>query len=156
MSRFIFAFAGLWLACLNSSAATDLAGGAEIYQRCAVCHLPGGEGIPGAFPPLKNRLAALASSEEGRAYVIMVVKSGLMGPIKVEQATFQGVMPAQLLTDDQIAGVLNYVAAGLGEAPPDWQFFDAQEVGATVAEHPDSTGNKVAEQRRQLSLFLSP
>ena len=33
------------------------------YQRCAACHLPTGEGIPGAFPPLKGRVAKIAASD---------------------------------------------------------------------------------------------
>ena len=34
---------------------------ADAYASCAACHLPDGVGIPGAFPPIRNRAAKIAA-----------------------------------------------------------------------------------------------
>ena len=102
------------------------------YQRCAACHLATGEGIPGAFPPLKNRVASIAASDEGRAYLVSVVNAGLMGSITVNGIPYMGVMPAQGSSYDAagISKVLNYSVAVLDQenVQPDWQAFSTEEV----------------------------
>jgi mono/diheme cytochrome c family protein len=88
--------------------------GQEAYQRCVVCHQPDGAGIPGVFPALKDRLAPIAETVEGREFLTMVLAEGLIGTINIEGQNYMGAMPAQGLTDAQIAAVLNYVVAGFG------------------------------------------
>jgi mono/diheme cytochrome c family protein len=89
--------------------------GRQLYQRCAVCHQPTGQGVPGTFPPL-------AGSEWGTAanaqLPIRIVLRGLQGPITVKGQKFNGTMPAfgtgQPMTDADVAAVLTYVRSSWG------------------------------------------
>ena len=99
-------------ALFSAPAAAQTADGAAIYKRCAACHLASGDGVPGAFPPLRADIRALAARPDGRRYLILVVTRGVSGPITVEGKPYRGVMPAQAgLTDAQVAAVLNHVLA---------------------------------------------
>lgn len=93
MSKILLAFSALIFS-LSFAAYGDDAG-AKAYKRCSACHLATGKGVPGAFPPVKDRLVPFANYKEGRDYLIMVVEAGLMGPIKVNGMTYRSVMPAQ-------------------------------------------------------------
>ncbi len=98
--------------------------GATIFKRCAACHLPTGAGVPGAFPPLKADVSALAGSPTGRRYLALVVIRGVSGPITVGGKPFRGTMPAQSgLNDEQVAAVLNHVLRGSAAKP-----FSVKEV----------------------------
>lgn len=126
-------FALLGLAVFAAPAAAQTADGAAIYKRCAACHLATGAGVPGAFPPLRADIRALAAKPDGRRYLILVVTKGVSGPITVEGKPYRGVMPAQAgLGDVQIAAVLNHVLATSakgGTAKP----FTAAEVAQVKA-----------------------
>ena len=76
-----------------------------LMQTCFACHQANGQGIPGAFPPL-------ASSDFLNADVVRaigIVKHGLNGEVTVNGTPFNSVMPAQNLSDEEIADVLTYV-----------------------------------------------
>lgn len=90
------------------------------YAACAACHLADGQGVPGAFPPLRNRSAAIARVEGGREYLITVASFGLMGEIRVENIAYAGVMPGQkgAMGADAIAGALNFLVFGLSDRDP--------------------------------------
>jgi nitrite reductase (NO-forming)/hydroxylamine reductase len=78
---------------------------------CAACHQPNGEGLPGAFPPLAKSDFLL----EDKTRAIRVVLDGLSGPIVVNGANYNSVMPAQFhLKDDTIADILTYVMTAWG------------------------------------------
>lgn len=114
--------------------------GSTAWKRCAACHLADGRGVPGAFPRLAGRLSDAANTETGRAYLILTVTSGVMGPIEVDGKTIRGIMPAQAgLTDADVAAVLNH-ASSLpgpdGKAPAPVKPFTAEEVAAVKAAHP--------------------
>ncbi|HXA36753.1 MAG TPA: c-type cytochrome, partial [Steroidobacteraceae bacterium] len=70
-------------------------GAAVFSSRCAVCHGPQAAGIPGSFPSLHEQVVAFAKIPQGRDYLVMVVTTGLMGPLKVGGVSYNGVMPAQ-------------------------------------------------------------
>lgn len=121
--------------------------GAVAWKRCAACHLADGKGVPGAFPRLAGRLHDAAASEAGRAYLILTVTAGVMGPIEVDGKTIRGVMPAQAgLTDADVAAVLNH-AANLpgpdGKKAPPAKAFTSEEVAAVKAAHPAANPNAV-------------
>lgn len=85
--------------------------GAEIYNNfCATCHLGGGQGIPGTFPPL----AGSDWLTEKRLETIHAVKFGLSGPITVNGQKYDNLMPAPGLTDQEVTDVLNYIAYSWG------------------------------------------
>jgi cytochrome c553 len=109
---------------------------ADAYATCAACHLPDGAGVPGAFPPIRNRAATIAGLDGGREYLITVVSYGLMGTIEVGGTQFFGVMAgnAGMLDAGAIAAALNYVVFELNEADAaDVEPFTTAEVEAVQA-----------------------
>ncbi|VXC13117.1 Copper-containing nitrite reductase [Flavobacterium sp. 9R] len=85
--------------------------GKGVYDKvCVACHQPTGQGIPGAFPPLAK--SDYLNKDVNRA--IKGVVKGLSGPITVNGKKFSGAMPAQALSDQQIADALTYVYASWG------------------------------------------
>ena len=147
--QFLIGLLGLVLAS-STVAETGEAG----YQRCAACHLPTGEGIPGAFPPLAGRVAQIAASDEGRAYLVSVVNAGLMGSIIVDGTPYMGVMPAQGSSYDAagISNVLNYTVQEIDKAnvQPDWKEFTAGEVATLIKANPEATSQSNAKLRQAL------
>ncbi len=80
--------------------------GAEVYKQvCQACHQANGEGLPNAFPPLAKSDYLLAD----KVRTIKQVLKGSSGEITVNNQKFNGAMPPQNLTDEQVADVLNYV-----------------------------------------------
>jgi hypothetical protein len=150
--------AHLWVGILGLVLASGaVAGGASNkadYQRCAACHLPGGEGIPGAFPPLKGRVASIAASDEGRAYLVAVINAGLMGSITVDGVPYMGVMPAQGSSFDAagISKVLNYTIQEIDQAnvAADWKAFSAEEVQGLIEANSAATSQSNAKLREAL------
>ena len=85
--------------------------GKQVYDTvCAACHQPGGQGLPGVFPPLAQSDFLMADPERA----VRILLQGLSGPITVNGKQFQGVMPKLPLTDEDIAGVLSYVRSNFG------------------------------------------
>jgi len=80
--------------------------GKEIYvTTCFACHQSEGQGIPGAFPPLAKSDYLNADSKRA----IKTILHGLSGEITVNGKKFNSVMPAQNLSDDEIANVMTYI-----------------------------------------------
>jgi mono/diheme cytochrome c family protein len=108
------------------------AGGAEIFaSRCAICHQPHGQGIPGMYPPLADSIGAYVKVPQGRAYFVHVVSFGMTGPIAVHGQSYNGLMqPWPSLSDDEIAQVLNFVMATFNAKllPKHFPPFTADEV----------------------------
>lgn len=72
---------------------------------CQTCHQANGEGLPGAFPPLKGAKDWMKDCGTHAGYVI----NGLKGEIEVAGAKYNGVMPAQAnLSDLEIAAAITY------------------------------------------------
>ncbi len=87
--------------------------GKRIYsQNCAACHQGSGKGIPGAFPPLAG--SDFLNANKDRAIEVLV--NGLNGKISVNGKEFNGVMPAQNLSDEDIANVLTYAYSQWGNS----------------------------------------
>lgn len=85
---------------------------ANFYQQhCGICHLDAGQGVPGAFPPLDQRLAIWSGSDAGQAYLASVLANGLYGVVEVNGQQYAGAMPglATQLSNIEMAGLLNYV-----------------------------------------------
>jgi nitrite reductase (NO-forming) len=78
---------------------------------CSVCHQNDGAGLPNVFPPLAKSDYLMADKERS----IAVVLNGLSGPVTVNGAAFNSVMPPMSqLTDDEIANILTYVRNAFG------------------------------------------
>ncbi|PZX55789.1 copper-containing nitrite reductase [Algoriphagus chordae] len=80
--------------------------GKRLYARtCLACHQEEGQGIPSAFPPLAK--SDYLNADVDRA--ISIVLHGLSGEIEVNGETYNSVMTAQTLSDEEVASVLTYV-----------------------------------------------
>lgn len=77
---------------------------------CAACHQAGGEGVAKAFPPLAKSDYLNADPKRG----IQAIVHGLHGKITVNGETYDSVMPAISLSDEQVANVLTYVLNSWG------------------------------------------
>lgn len=93
-----------------------IAKGQVLYNTCASCHTPSGQGVPGAFPPLAGS-EWVNGPEEG---IIRILLHGLAGPITVKGNPYNGNMPAfgpgggYAWNDAKIAQVLTYVRQAWG------------------------------------------
>jgi len=83
--------------------------GEQLYTLyCSACHGTDGKGAnDGAFPPLAG--SSWVEGEPKRSVAIVI--NGLIGPIEVKGKAYNLAMPpqGQVLGDDQIAAILNYV-----------------------------------------------
>jgi nitrite reductase (NO-forming) len=124
-----------------TKAATELAGGkvtkeaqiaagkALFAGTCSVCHQAEGQGLEGVFPPLAK--SDFFNADAKRA--IDLVLNGKSGKVTVNGKDFNSTMPPMSqLNDDEIANILTYVSADLGNAG---KAFSAAE----VAEHRAAT-----------------
>ena len=85
----------------NSSVIKELDGKALYTQNCASCHQPSGEGLAGAFPPLKGSPIV---NDQNYELMVRIILQGY------DARTEYGVMPAlgELLNDAEIAAIVNY------------------------------------------------
>lgn len=99
----------------QTASAGGAANGEQVFQRCATCHQPTGQGIPGTYPPLAGSEWIQASDP---STPIKIVLHGLSGPITVKGQTFTSTMPpfgtGQPMTDDEVAAVLTYERSSWG------------------------------------------
>lgn len=81
--------------------------GEALYKgTCSTCHQVDGAGLPNVFPPLAK--SDFLMSNPHRA--IEIILNGLTGPVTVNGAQYNSVMPPMSqLTDDEIANILTYV-----------------------------------------------
>ena len=87
--------------------------GAEVFSaNCAACHQATGQGVDGAFPPLAG--SDYLNADKIRA--IKTITGGLQGKVTVNGKTFDGVMPAWSLSDEDIANVMTYLYNSWGNS----------------------------------------
>lgn len=85
--------------------------GAKIYkEKCIICHMANGEGIPGAFPPLKNSDYLFADKVRAVAQTL----NGSNKPIVVNGITYVAPMTPQVNTKEEAVAVINYVLNAWG------------------------------------------
>ncbi len=86
--------------------AEQLEHGKQKYmETCFACHQAEGQGIAGAFPPLAK--SDYLNADVKRA--ISSVIKGLSGEITVNGEVYNSIMPAQTLSDEEVADILTYV-----------------------------------------------
>jgi cytochrome c oxidase cbb3-type subunit II len=91
----------------------DVAKGASLYTaNCSACHQANGEGLPGAFPPLKGNVAV---NDDDATTHIHVVLHGLQAT-RVGGVVYGGVMPpfAATLNDAEVADIIDYERSSWG------------------------------------------
>jgi mono/diheme cytochrome c family protein len=85
--------------------------GMVVYQtKCQNCHGAKGEGLQALIPPLTDSVYLKANKE----ILACDIKYGLKDKINISQKQFDGAMPANDLTDVEIAEVLTYVTNSFG------------------------------------------
>jgi len=78
---------------------------------CSACHQDTGAGIPNVFPPLAKSDFLVAN----RKRAIGIALNGLTGPVTVNGATYNSVMPPMSqLNDDEIANILTFALNSWG------------------------------------------
>ncbi|MBO9619594.1 MAG: PQQ-dependent sugar dehydrogenase [Niabella sp.] len=84
--------------------------GQELFMNyCSSCHKPGGEGLPGSFPPLKNN-PTLRENEK----LVKTINEGTNGPKTIMGNSYNGNMPAfNFLTNAQMLALINYLKTHL-------------------------------------------
>lgn len=101
--------------------------GAVLFsQTCASCHGSEGRGVAGVFPPL----AGSAWVTGDKDVPIRIVLNGLRGPIEVQGAAFDGLMPAfrARLSDEELAAILTYLRTSWGNQAPATSAADVRSV----------------------------
>jgi cytochrome c oxidase cbb3-type subunit 2 len=101
----------------SPAGATETGPGAQVYaSHCASCHQSNGEGVPGAFPPMKGDPVA---TDKDPTRHIEIVLFGLKGTA-IGGVNYTAPMPAQaeVLSDSEIAGVINYERKSWGNNAP--------------------------------------
>ncbi len=96
----------------DASLAARMQRGKAVFQgTCSTCHQAEGQGLASIFPPLAKSDYLMADRDRA----IQLVLTGQSGPIVVNGATYNGVMPPFAhLTDHEIADVLSYVLNSWG------------------------------------------
>ena len=85
--------------------------GKALYaSTCLACHQADGKGIEKAFPPLVKSDYFASDPQK----IIRVITHGLSGPITVNGKPYDGVMPKQTLSDNQVASIVTYVLNNFG------------------------------------------
>ncbi|HEX7853425.1 MAG TPA: cytochrome c [Sphingobium sp.] len=140
-------FFGLSMVFLASPA---LAGGQQNFAaRCSMCHQTTGAGLPGQFPRLSGRVAQIAASPDGRAYLTKVLLNGMFGSITVDGQPINGLMPGMgAMNDQDIADILNYVVSLKKVGKP--ASFTAAEI-ARVRASGKMSASEVATERTRLA-----
>jgi nitrite reductase (NO-forming) len=91
--------------------AAQMKRGEEIYkEKCIICHMADGKGIPGAFPPLAQSDYLLAD----KVRAVSQVLNGSNEPMVVNGITYTAPMTPQVDTKEDAVAVINYVLNNFG------------------------------------------
>ncbi len=126
---------------------------ADDYVICSACHLADGVGVPGVFPPIRNRASSMAKIEGGRTYLVTAVSFGLMGNIEVAGMPYFGVMAGNngMLSSAQLANALNYIVFELSDDDiTDVEPFTSDELESKQAATPSKGPAAAAELRKKI------
>jgi cytochrome c oxidase cbb3-type subunit II len=105
--------AGCLLSFAGERAFGDAPKGQSLYTAyCSACHQASGEGLPGAFPPLKG--SGVVTKDDATKHM-HVVLDGLQGG-KAGGVVYASAMPAfaATLKDAEIADIINYERSSWG------------------------------------------
>lgn len=125
----VLAFVMVGAFVLNRVAVNRDHGFRDYGEQCGICH-HGGRGQVSETPPLFGRIDQIASTPEGKRYIIDVLLNGVSGPIVANGEHFDWAMPSfRRLRDEQIAHILTWVAAqGDKNGTRNTPIFDAQDI----------------------------
>jgi len=124
-------------------------GQALYLKHCFVCHQPGGQGIPGTYPPLARADYLMSDRERS----IRVVCEGLSGEIVVNGRKYNNLMAPVTLPDSEVADVVTYVRNAWGNSD---RAVTAEEVKAARAKTRFPTYEKLLTATTYASLPAAP
>ncbi|HET9053576.1 MAG TPA: cbb3-type cytochrome c oxidase subunit II, partial [Cyclobacteriaceae bacterium] len=88
-------------------------GGILYAQNCAACHQANGEGLPGAFPPLKG--SAIVTGDDLELFVNIIM---LGYDARPEYAIMTGVGTDNNLTPEEVTAIINHEKTSWGNNAP--------------------------------------
>jgi mono/diheme cytochrome c family protein len=84
--------------------------GKTIYEtQCMSCHMAGGEGLEGVFPPL-----AKTDYLNDKNRLIKVIVLGVRGPMKINGVDYNSEMLGFNLNNEEVSDILNYIRNSWG------------------------------------------
>lgn len=99
----------------DASVRKSMERGQEIYiSSCLHCHMAGGQGIPGIFPPFANSDYLVKDLD----HTIRSILSGQKGEITIGGQVYNGEQPGFDLTDQETADILNFILYSWGNNGP--------------------------------------
>jgi mono/diheme cytochrome c family protein len=110
----------------NLNKGDELAGSILYKSYCANCHQRNGKGDNNRFPPL----AASEFVTGDKSRLIKILLHGLQGPIKINEKTFNGIMPPHgaTLDDHAIASIATYIRGRFGNKAEDISAVEVKAV----------------------------
>ena len=103
-------FIAVFIALLAATEAKAADAQASYLKHCSLCHQADAQGIPGTFPPIWGRVAQIAATPEGAAFLAQVLLWGMSGTIVVDDIPITGVMPGvPHVSDEEIAAIVDYL-----------------------------------------------
>jgi cytochrome c oxidase cbb3-type subunit 2 len=97
----------------SSSSGYDAAKGSALFTaNCSACHQANGEGLPGAFPSLKND--AVVNKDDATKHIEVVLQG--LHDARVSGVVYSSLMPpfAATLNDVEIADIIDYERSSWG------------------------------------------
>ncbi len=106
--------------------AASLPDGANLYStHCQSCHQPNGEGLAGAFPPLKGSKIVLADSVDQYVDIIM---NGYSGRISEGFGPMPAVGANAKLTPEEVTAIMNHERSSWGNSAKPLTADDVKKV----------------------------
>lgn len=113
---------------LAGSKAERIQMGENVYKHlCQACHQPDGKGMKGVFPPVAK--SDYFANDPNKA--ISAIVHGLSGKITVNGEVYNSAMPAQALSDEEVANVVTYLLNNFGNKGGEVTPEQAKKVRAT-------------------------
>ena len=123
--------------------------GRRVYNSCAACHQMDGQGVAGAYPPLKG-----AEWVTGDPRILArILLHGLQGPMSVRGTNYSGAMPAwSSLSSEELAGVMTYIRNSWGNEAGEVSAKLVADVRQSVASRSSPwTQNELEQVKEQLA-----
>uniref|UniRef100_UPI003744603D c-type cytochrome n=1 Tax=Chitinophaga silvisoli TaxID=2291814 RepID=UPI003744603D len=96
----------------NNGGAPATLNGAELYaNNCQSCHQPNGEGLKGAFPPLKGSKIVLNDDPE---LMVDIIMNGYSGRVQEGFGEMPAVGTLNKLSAGEIAAIMNHERSSWG------------------------------------------
>ena len=105
--------------------------GAELYvANCQACHQPNGEGLKGAFPPLKGSPIVL---DENPELFVNIIMNGYTGRMKEGYGAMPAVGTNNKLSAAEVTAIINHEKTSWGNSAPKVTSAEVQKIMNNIA-----------------------